>query len=335
MVEGGRNLFNRARVRRSRALVVISMLLVASLIGGGALDAFAGSKPKRKHRVERKHTHKKQRKDQKIHYAFPVWKKLASSGEIRAPHHDYPAWDLPMHAGTRVRSVTSGYVKSVTRWGACGKGVIIKGRDGYTYTYCHGSALAVRRGWKVWPGRVVMRSGSTGHSTGPHLHLQIEKRGRKVCPQPLLSAWKHGKNRSPSSSGPWACFYGPGSGRKAALKRHKARVRREQRGDGKKDRKRRVRSKRRGEKATHRTKARRDRKKDKKRAFRGKAKSRDRSKKRSRRSAAAKAGDRAQRVAATRVEEDHLELPVAPEVPVLESVEEPALLIVKPIELLY
>ena len=109
-------------------------------------------------------------------------------------HHDYPALDLSLKRGTPVRAVTSGRVRKVTRWGACGRGVVVRGKDGLTYTYCHGHKLLVRKGQKVPAGRTIMKSGNTGNSSGPHLHLQVaSKRGRLLCPQHMLNRWQSGK----------------------------------------------------------------------------------------------------------------------------------------------
>ena len=105
------------------------------------------------------------------------------------PHHDYPAWDLPIPTGTALLAVTSGTVATVDD-GRCGLGLLIRSGDGWTYTYCHLSALAVANGERVAAGQLVGRSGNTGNSSGPHLHFAVTgPDGTAVCPQPLLRAW--------------------------------------------------------------------------------------------------------------------------------------------------
>ena len=142
-------------------------------------------------------------------HAPPVAPRLASEDELREPHHDYPALDLGLRTGTRVYAVTSGRVKATTKWGACGKGVILRGADHFTYTYCHGSKLLVGRGRHVDEGQGVMLSGNTGDSTGPHLHLQIRRpNGKLVCPQDLLPAWTKGVPKSPWEAGRTGCYTG-------------------------------------------------------------------------------------------------------------------------------
>ena len=58
----------------------------------------------------------------------------------------------------------------------CGIGLTIKTGDGLIWTYCHLAYLerTVRRGVRLEAGAPVGLVGSTGHSTGPHLHLQLQ-----------------------------------------------------------------------------------------------------------------------------------------------------------------
>ena len=149
-------------------------------------------------RTERRSKPAKKKPKRELGHTLPVAPSLVAERELEAPHHDYPALDIPLDPGTRVRAVTAGRVKATTRWGGCGKGVILKGNDRFTYTFCHGSKLLVGRNRRVKAGQGIMRSGNTGDSTGPHLHLQIRKpNGKLVCPQDLLPEWSRGEPASP------------------------------------------------------------------------------------------------------------------------------------------
>jgi murein DD-endopeptidase MepM/ murein hydrolase activator NlpD len=129
--------------------------------------------------------------------------------ELRDRHHDYPALDLAVRPGTKVLAVTPGRVKDTTGRGACGKGVILRGKDGFTYTYCHGNKRFVGPGKWVDAGDPIMASGNTGNSTGPHLHLQISRpNGKLVCPQHLLPAWMKGVRKSPWKAQSKGCHSG-------------------------------------------------------------------------------------------------------------------------------
>jgi len=152
----------------------------------------------------------KKNKHAKGRYRLPVARKFTSERKLRAWHHDYPAWDIAIPMRRAVKAVHAGRVQAVTRWGACGKGVIIRGADGFQYTYCHGSGVNVKKHRWVKAGQQIMRSGNSGHSTGPHLHLQIRgPRGALICPQPLLRRWARGKQVSPRSGTSRGCAYGP------------------------------------------------------------------------------------------------------------------------------
>jgi hypothetical protein len=139
-------------------------------------------------------------------YALPVRRELLSLEAIRRPHHDYPAWDLPLPAGTPVAAVHRGTVTSISDGGRCGNGVTVAGADGATYTYCHGHHVTATEGQQVRAGQVIMRSGDSGNSTGPHLHLAITRAdGTTVCPQPLLEAWYRGQPLGPGRLSTGSC----------------------------------------------------------------------------------------------------------------------------------
>ena len=81
--------------------------------------------------------------------------------------------DFPVPTGTSVRSVTSGSVVSAGWDGSYGYQVIVRHQDGRYSQYAHLSAISVRTGQKVNNGQALGRSGSTGNSTGPHLHFEV------------------------------------------------------------------------------------------------------------------------------------------------------------------
>ncbi|OII64794.1 peptidase [Streptomyces sp. CC53] len=81
--------------------------------------------------------------------------------------------DFPVPTGTSVKAVASGRVVSAGWAGAYGYQIVIRHDDGKYSQYAHLSALTVREGQTVSAGQRIARSGSTGNSTGPHLHFEI------------------------------------------------------------------------------------------------------------------------------------------------------------------
>ena len=124
----------------------------------------------------------------KFGLALPVRKELLNPHEISHRHHDYPAWDVDVKRGTPVFAIRGG--KVIDRYkprSRCGRGLTIKAVDCYKYTYCHGHKVLRREGKKVKPGQVIMKSGTSGNSTGTHLHVQIQgPNGKLQCPQRLI-----------------------------------------------------------------------------------------------------------------------------------------------------
>ncbi|MFD0318667.1 transglycosylase family protein [Streptomyces flavalbus] len=81
--------------------------------------------------------------------------------------------DFPVPTGTSVRSVGAGQVVSAGWGGSFGYQVVIKHGDGRYTQYAHLSAISVKTGQHVGTGQRIGRSGSTGNSTGPHLHFEV------------------------------------------------------------------------------------------------------------------------------------------------------------------
>ncbi|RDG35090.1 transglycosylase family protein [Streptomyces corynorhini] len=81
--------------------------------------------------------------------------------------------DFPVPTGTSVKAVGSGTVVSAGWAGAYGYQVVIRHADGKFSQYAHLSALNVRAGQTVGAGQRIARSGTTGNSTGPHLHFEM------------------------------------------------------------------------------------------------------------------------------------------------------------------
>ena len=90
-------------------------------------------------------------------------------------HHG--AVDFGVSVGTPVYASADGIVVTST-WGGSdsyGYYVKIKHYNGYYTLYAHASSLAVKVGQEVKQGELIMYSGNTGNSTGPHLHFEVRK----------------------------------------------------------------------------------------------------------------------------------------------------------------
>lgn len=90
--------------------------------------------------------------------------------------------DLAVPTGTSVLAADSGVVLTAGWINGYGYTVIIDHGAGYSSLYGHNSKVLVKQGSRVVQGQVVSKSGSTGYSTGPHLHFEIRKDGAPVNP---------------------------------------------------------------------------------------------------------------------------------------------------------
>lgn len=112
-------------------------------------------------------------------------------------HHDGGlAVDMPAPTGTPIFAIAAGTVRYVGD--ACGQGLEVTDATGTRWLYCHASARLAPEGSTVSTGQRVALVGSTGESTGPHLHVQITA-GVGRCPQPFLNALLAGQVVDPSS----------------------------------------------------------------------------------------------------------------------------------------
>ena len=95
--------------------------------------------------------------------------------------------DFAAPKGTRVDAVADGKVVFAGWAGAYGKAVIIKHKDGKRSLYAHMTKIKTKKGKKVAAGKKIGTVGSTGNSTGPHLHFEVRgKNGKKLNPRDYL-----------------------------------------------------------------------------------------------------------------------------------------------------
>lgn len=127
---------------------------------------------------------------QKIFLKAPVAYKYISSGFTYGRRYiqafnvstGHRAIDYAAPYGTPVRSVGEGTVTYAGWNGSYGNFVTVRHNGTYSTNYAHLSSFAVRSGQRVTQGQTIAYVGSTGFSTGPHLHYEMVKYGVKVNP---------------------------------------------------------------------------------------------------------------------------------------------------------
>ncbi|MDQ3558722.1 MAG: M23 family metallopeptidase [Pseudomonadota bacterium] len=96
--------------------------------------------------------------------------------------------DFVAATGTSVRATAPGTVVSAGPSGGYGNMVEIRHAGGVSTRYAHLSAVLVEQGAEIKAGEVIGRVGSTGRSTGPHLHYETRRDGQAIDPTPYLEA---------------------------------------------------------------------------------------------------------------------------------------------------
>jgi murein DD-endopeptidase MepM/ murein hydrolase activator NlpD len=124
-------------------------------------------------------------------FIYPVRGRLSSpfgwrSDPINGERRYHAAIDLAANQGTPVKAAMDGRVSSVGFNSTYGNYIIITHSGGYQTMYAHLSAVGVENGKYVVQGKEIGKVGSTGYSTGPHLHFAIYKNNRALNPLDYL-----------------------------------------------------------------------------------------------------------------------------------------------------
>ncbi len=96
--------------------------------------------------------------------------------------------DFRAPTGTRILATAPGTVITAGKTGGYGNMIEIDHGNGITTRYAHLSTILVNAGDKITAGEAIARSGSTGRSTGPHLHYEVRLNGEAVDPMRFLTA---------------------------------------------------------------------------------------------------------------------------------------------------
>ncbi|MBE4739638.1 MULTISPECIES: transglycosylase family protein [Streptomyces] len=144
---------------------------------------------KQEHKQERKQEKKKVQKEQKQQKQQASERRQESaslvapvSASLGTPYRaSGSSWskgyhtgvDFPVSTGSTVKSVAAGEVVTSGWGGSFGYQVVIRHADGRYSQYAHLSAISVKAGQSVSAGQRIGRSGSTGNSSGPHLHFEV------------------------------------------------------------------------------------------------------------------------------------------------------------------
>ena len=98
--------------------------------------------------------------------------------------------DIPGKPGAPIHAIAAGVVIHAGKRSGYGRMVEIDHGNGYTTRYAHVAKALVEVGDRVDRGMVIAEVGSTGRSTGPHLHLELLKNGKQVNPRKRLYSAK-------------------------------------------------------------------------------------------------------------------------------------------------
>jgi murein DD-endopeptidase MepM/ murein hydrolase activator NlpD len=104
----------------------------------------------------------------------------------------HTGWDLAAPTGTPIVAADNGSVATISNGGAYGKAVMIVHGEGLVTFYAHMNSIAVSIGQVVAKGETIGTVGSTGWSTGPHLHYEVRINGTPYDPR----GW-YGGSRTP------------------------------------------------------------------------------------------------------------------------------------------
>ena len=95
--------------------------------------------------------------------------------------------DIAAAQGTKIKAAYPGTVRKTGEDSRSGKYIYLTHSNGFETLYCHCSEILAEEGAVIRQGETVALVGSTGWSTGPHLHFEVHKNGTRLDPLPILN----------------------------------------------------------------------------------------------------------------------------------------------------
>jgi murein DD-endopeptidase MepM/ murein hydrolase activator NlpD len=125
------------------------------------------------------------------HFVLPVAGRASSGYGLRTDPItggtiNHPGFDLAAATGTQVSAAARGTITHAGPAGTYGNLVTVRHEHGFETRYAHLSAVEVQVGDVVEAGQEVGKVGTTGYSTGPHLHFEVRQDGQAIDPAPFL-----------------------------------------------------------------------------------------------------------------------------------------------------
>lgn len=110
---------------------------------------------------------------------------------ISNEHSFHTGLDIAAPLGTKIKAAYGGTVRKTGEDSHSGKYIFLTHDDGFETFYCHCNEILAEQGAVIRQGETIAKVGSTGWSTGPHLHFEIRKDGTRLNPLWILE----GKNQ--------------------------------------------------------------------------------------------------------------------------------------------
>jgi murein DD-endopeptidase MepM/ murein hydrolase activator NlpD len=119
---------------------------------------------------------------------YTITSRFGEAGELWSSGH-HTGLDFAAPKGTPVRAVHDGTITEVSSGGPLGNHTVLRFTDGTEVTYSHQNSVTVKENRKVRAGDVIGTVGSTGNTTGPHLHLEVHRPdGVAIDPEKWLAS---------------------------------------------------------------------------------------------------------------------------------------------------
>ena len=181
-------------MKKSFFLIVACMLISHVRVGMSHAVEIIQVNNLTSHPVQTQAVQKLQEPQERFQPIFPLMQKMTISSHYGGRKDPFSGqWgrhqgiDFPAAIGTPILSTESGRVIQAGVVSGYGNMVEIDHGQGYTSKYAHASELLVGPGQTVKKGQVIAKVGSSGYSTGPHLHFEMAYLGQEFNPLAYLT----------------------------------------------------------------------------------------------------------------------------------------------------